>query len=231
MSHRTASPFDPLAHSVQGRRNRRQLAARLAADIPDGWFVNLGIGMPTAIGDVVDLEREIVFHSENGIIGVGHFAQDADQDGDLINAGKEPITVVKGAAFVNHSDSFALIRGGHLDLTVMGAFQVAENGDFANWSVPGASAPGVGGAIDLAVGAKRVWIMMNLFDHDGMSKLCERCSYPLTSRGVVERVYTDFAVLEVATTGFVIRELVEGMSLGELQSHIPVDIRWDSKFE
>lgn len=224
MSHQSEDSIERLLRTVPGRRTPRQLAARLAADIADGWYVNIGIGMPTVITDVVDPDREIIFHSENGIIGVGPFAEDSAQDDDLINASKEFVTVVSGAAFVHHSDSFALIRGGHLDLAVMGAFQVAENGDFANWSLPGAKIPAIGGAMDLAVGAKRVWIMMDLFDPSGASKLCERCSYPLTSRGVVKRVYTDLAIFEVSTTGFIIHELVEGLSLEELQRRVPVEM-------
>ena len=228
MSHQTTGPSEPPLRNVVGRRTSRELAARLAADIPDGWFVNIGIGKPTIIADVVEPEREIVFHSENGIVGVGHFAEGSAQDDDLINASKEPITIVSGAAFVHHSDSFALIRGGHLDLAVMGAFQVAENGDFANWSIPGAKIPAIGGAMDLAVGAKRIWIMMDLFDRTGASKLCERCSYPLTARGVVERVYTDLAIFEISTTGFVVRELVEGLNLEELQRYVPIEMRLES---
>jgi 3-oxoadipate CoA-transferase beta subunit len=226
MSRRTSNPSAPHLRDVVGQRTSRELAARLAADIPDGWFVNIGIGQPTVIADVVDSRHEIIFHSENGIVGVGHFADDAAEDDDLINAGKEHITIVNGAAFVHHSDSFALIRGGHLDLAVMGAFQVAENGDFANWIIPGTKIPAIGGAMDLASGAKRVWIMMDLFDPAGVSKLCERCSYPLTARGVVERVYTDLAIFDVGTNGFVIRELVDGLSPTELQGHLPVKIRW-----
>ncbi len=224
MTRRMPSSGEFLARSIEGRRNSRQLAARLAADIPDGWFVNLGIGKPTVVADVVDAEREIIFHSENGVIGVGPFPEDADRDDELINAGKEPITTVSGAAFVQHSDSFALVRGGHLDLAVMGAFQVAENGDFANWIVPGAKTPAIGGAMDLAIGARRVWIIMDLFDRHGTSKICERCSYPLTARSAVERVYTDLAVFDVTSNGFVVRELVEGVSLDELQRHVPVKL-------
>lgn len=225
MSSQTEDSFARLPGTVPGGRTARQLAARLAADIADGWCVNIGIGKPTVIADVVDPSREIIFHSENGIIGVGPFAEDSAQDDDLINASKGFITIVSGAAFVHHTDSFALIRGGHLDLAVMGAFQVAENGDFANWNIPGTKIPAVGGAMDLANGVKRVWIMMDLFDRAGVSKLCERCSYPLTARGVVQRVYTDLAIFEVSTDGFIVRELVEGLSLEELQRHVPVKIR------
>ena len=225
MSRHAAGPSESPLQNVVGRRTSRELAARLANDIPDGWFVNIGIGKPTIIADVVEPEREIVFHSENGIVGVGHFAEGSAQDDDLINASKEPILIVSGAAFVNHSDSFALIRGGHLDLAVMGAFQVAENGDFANWSIPGEKIPAIGGAMDLAVGAKRTWIMMDLLDRAGVSKLCERCTYPLTARGAVERVYTELAIFEISTIGFVVRELVEGLNLEELQRYVPVEIR------
>ena len=225
MSLQTEDSFERFLRTVPGRRTARQLAVRLAADIADGWFVNIGIGKPTVIADVVDPSREIIFHSENGIIGVGPFAEESAQDDDLINASKGFITIVSGAAFVHHSDSFALIRGGHLDLAVMGAFQVAENGDFANWNIPGTKIPAIGGAMDLANGVKRVWIMMDLFDRAGVSKLCERCSYPLTARGVVQRVYTDLAIFEVSTTGFIVPELVEGLSLEEPQRHVPVKIR------
>ncbi len=224
MTRRIPDTDEFLVRTAKVRRNTRQLAARLAADIPEGWFVNLGIGKPTVVADVVDAEREIIFHSENGVIGVGPFPDDADRDDELINAGKEPITTVIGASFVHHSDSFALVRGGHLDLAVMGAFQVAENGDFANWIVPGAKTPAIGGAMDLAIGAQRVWIIMDLFDRHGKSKICGRCSYPLTARGAVERVYTDLAVFNVAPSGFVIRELVEGVSFDELQRHVPVEL-------
>jgi 3-oxoadipate CoA-transferase beta subunit len=225
MSSQTEESAERPLHAIPGRRTTRQLASRLAADIPDGWFVNIGIGKPTVIADVVDPKREIIFHSENGIIGVGRFAEGAAQDDDLINAGKEFVTLVSGAAFVHHTDSFALIRGGHLDLAVMGAFQVAENGDFANWDVPGTKIPAIGGAMDLASGAQRIWIMMDLFDPAGTSKLCERCTFPVTSRGVVKRVYTDLAIFEVSTTGFIVHELVEGLSLEELQRHVPVELR------
>jgi 3-oxoadipate CoA-transferase beta subunit len=210
--------------TVPEGRSTRQVAARVAQDIPEGWFVNLGIGKPTVIADVIEPWREIILHSENGIIGVGGFADDSNRSDDLINAGKESITIVSGAAFVNHCDSFALIRGGHLDLTVMGAFQVAENGDFANWSIPGAKIPAVGGAVDLAAGAKKVWIMMDFFDREGVSKLCERCTYPLTARGVVERVYTDLGVFDIVDGSFVVRELVDGLELETIQRHVPVEI-------
>jgi 3-oxoadipate CoA-transferase beta subunit len=215
----------PFLREVPGRRSSRQLAARLSQDIPEGWFVNLGIGKPTAIANAVGHDREIVFHSENGVIGVGPFDDESIRDDDLINAGKQYITVVSGAAFISHCDSFALIRGGHLNLAVMGAFQVAENGDFANWSIPGDKVGAVGGAMDLGASAQRVWIMMDLFDRTGVSKIRQRCSYPLTSPGVVGRVYTDLALFEITPDGFLVRELVEGLSFDELQRHVPVQLR------
>jgi 3-oxoadipate CoA-transferase beta subunit len=202
----------------------RQVAGRLASDIPEGWFVNLGIGQPTVIADVVDRRREIIFHSENGIIGVGPYAAEDERDEELMNAGKELVTLVQGASYVHHSDSFGLVRGGHLDLAVMGAFQVAENGDFANWIIPGEKVPAIGGAMDLAAGANRIWIMMDLFDRSGVSKLCHRCTFPLTAKAAVDRVYTDFGVFDVEEDGFVVRELVDGLSTERLQRYLPVTI-------
>ena len=206
------------------RWSRREIAQRVSADIPDGWFVNLGIGMPTHLADITNSSREIIFHSENGIVGLGPYAATEDRDDDLINAGKEYVTVVTGAAFTSHSDSFGLIRGGHLDLAVLGAFQVAANGDFANWKVPGAKIDAVGGAMDLAAGVTRVWIMMDLFDKDGESKLQPRCTYPLTGCGVVERVYTDHAVFEIADTDVSVTEVVDGVDFEELRRRIPVPL-------
>jgi 3-oxoadipate CoA-transferase, beta subunit len=225
---RSANVFESDNHRSVRRRATRDLAIRLAEDIQDGWFVNLGIGKPTTIADVVDLDREIIFHSENGLVGMGRYAEGAEIDTELINAGKEHVTMVKGASIVHHSDSFALVRGGHLDLTVMGAFQVAQNGDFANWTIPGEKVPAVGGAMDLAVGAKRVWVMMDLFDRGGTSKLCDRCWYPLTAQRAVQRVYTDLAVFDIAPEGFVVQEIVDGLSFDELQRYVPVDLEFTS---
>ncbi len=227
MSRAATSKFEAENYRDVARRATRELAVRIAEDIYDGWFVNLGIGKPTIIADVVNVDREIIFHSENGIVGMGRYAEGDEIDTELINAGKEHITMVKGASIVHHSDSFALVRGGHLDLTVMGAFQVAQNGDYANWTIPGEKVPAVGGAMDLAAGARRVWVMMDLFDRGGASKLCDRCSYPLTARGAVQRVYTDLAVFDVTPDGFTVREIVDGLSFEELQQHVPVDLRLD----
>ncbi|MGB8195459.1 MAG: 3-oxoacid CoA-transferase subunit B [Acidimicrobiales bacterium] len=207
------------------RWTRRDIAALVSADIPDGSFVNLGIGMPTQLANITDSNREIIFHSENGIVGLGRHAAVDEQDDDLINAGKEYVTVVTGAAFISHSDSFGLIRGGHLDLCVMGAFQVAANGDFANWKVPGSKIDAVGGAMDLAAGVTRVWIMMELFDKNGESKIQPSCTYPLTGCGVVERVYSDIAVFDLTDSGVAVTKILDGYNLEELQRRIPVPLQ------
>jgi 3-oxoadipate CoA-transferase beta subunit len=197
---------------------RRDMAKRLADDIPEGWYVNLGIGAPLQVADYVPQEREVVFQSENGILGMGPAPAPDKINRWLINAGKQYITVRTGASYMHHADSFALIRGGHLDLCVLGAFQVAENGDIANWSTSdNDSAPAVGGAMDLAAGARRIWVMMDHVTKSGESRLVRRCTYPLTAVGVVKRVYTNLAVLDVTDDGFAVREMVPGMTLDELQ--------------
>src|SRR5208282_2408203 len=177
--------------------SRPQMAARVARDIPEGWYVNLGIGIPTAVADHVPLDREVVFHSENGVLGIGPAPPEAEIDRWLINAGKQYVTLRAGGSFCHHADSFAMIRGGHLDLCVLGAFQVAVNGDFANWSKSATDMPSVGGAMDLAVGAKSVWLLMDHTTKDGESKLLRRCTYPLTAVSAATRVYTNLAVLDV----------------------------------
>ena len=172
-------------------RGRTELAARLADDIPEGWWVNLGIGIPTLVADYVPLEREVVFHSENGVLGMGPAPAPEAVNPWLINAGKQHVTLRPGGSYVHQADSFALIRGGHLDLCVLGAFEVAENGDIANWSRSDNDyAPAVGGAMDLAAGAKRLWAVMEHTTKAGAPRLVERCSYPLTALGAVSRVYT-----------------------------------------
>ncbi|MFD4960200.1 3-oxoacid CoA-transferase subunit B [Microbacterium sp. NPDC058389] len=190
------------------RISREQLAARIAADIPEGSFVNLGIGAPTLVADHLPAGREIILHTENGLLGMGP-APEADRiDPDLINAGKQPVTALPGAAYFHHADSFAMMRGGHLDVCVLGAFQVSQDGDLANWStgVPGAI-PAVGGAMDLAIGAKSVYVMTDLLAKDGSSKLVAACTYPLTGVGCVARVYTDHAVFDVEGGRFLVREV------------------------
>lgn len=189
------------------RVTRDELAARIAADIPEGAVVNLGIGAPTLVANFLPADLEIILHTENGLLGMGP-APVADRiDPDLINAGKQPVTALPGAAYIHHADSFAMMRGGHLDVCVLGAFQVAQNGDLANWSTgaPGAI-PAVGGAMDLAIGAKQVFVMTDLLAKDGSSKLVTECTYPLTGVGCVTRVYTDHAVFDVVDGRFVVQE-------------------------
>ena len=177
---------------------RAEMAARVARDVPEGWYVNLGIGAPLQVADYVPPEREVIFHSENGVLGMGPAPAPEEINRWLINAGKQYVTLREGGAYMHHADSFGLIRGGHLDLCVLGAFQVAENGDIANWSISdNDSAPAVGGAMDLAVGARRVWVLMEHQTKSGESRLVRRCTYPLTALGVVKRVYTNLAILDV----------------------------------
>ncbi len=197
---------------------RDAMARRLAQDIPDGSYVNLGIGMPVLVAAHLPPDREIVLHSENGILGMGPPPAEADIDLDLVNAGKAPVTLLPGGAYFHHADSFAMMRGGHLDICIMGGMQVAANGDLANWSLkrPG-EAPAVGGAMDLAVGARRVFIMMEHNSKDGAPKLLRRCTLPLTGAGVVSRVYTDLAVIDVTPDGLRVRDMIDGLTLEELQ--------------
>ena len=196
---------------------RDEIAKRIALDIPEGSYVNLGIGMPTLVGNHLPRDREIFLHSENGILGMGPAPAPGEEDGDLINAGKEPVTLLTGGAYFHHTDSFAMMRGGHLDIAVLGAFQVSVSGDLANWSTGGDAIPAVGGAMDLAVGAKNVWVMMEHLTKEGQSKLVERCTYPLTGIGVVKRIYTDLAVIDVTLRGLATRDLVPGLGFDELQ--------------
>jgi 3-oxoadipate CoA-transferase, beta subunit len=186
---------------------RAELAARIARDIPEGSYVNLGIGAPTLVADYLTGDREVILHTENGLLGMGAAPAPDDVDPDLINAGKQPVTAVAGAAYFHHADSFGMMRGGHLDVCVLGAFQVSQSGDLANWSTgePGAI-PAVGGAMDLAIGARAVYVMTDLFTKSGESKLVAECSYPLTGVGCVTRVYTDHAVFEVVDGRFAVRE-------------------------
>lgn len=193
--------------------SREALAARVAHDIPDGAYVNLGIGMPTAVGNALPADKEILLHSENGILGMGPAPAAEDVDMDLINAGKQPVSLLTGGSYFHHTDSFMIMRGGHLDVSVLGAFEVAMNGDLANWSTGDTSRlPGVGGAMDLAVGAKKVYVVMTHTDPQGRSKLVTSCQYPLTAMTVVDRVYTELGVFSVAGDGFTIVELAPGVS-------------------
>jgi 3-oxoadipate CoA-transferase beta subunit len=189
------------------RITREQLAARIAADIPEGSYVNLGIGAPTLVANFLPEDLEIILHTENGLLGMGPAPEPERVDPDLINAGKQPVTALPGAAYFHHADSFGMMRGGHLDVCVLGAFQVSERGDLANWSTgaPGAI-PAVGGAMDLAIGAKNVYVMTDLLTKSGESKLVQACTYPLTGVGCVTRVYTDHAIFDVTPDGFAVRE-------------------------
>lgn len=221
MTHASASkalPYQPLT--------REAMARRLALDIPDGSYVNLGIGMPVLVAAHLPQDREIVLHSENGILGMGPPPAPDAINLDLINAGKQPVTLLTGGSYFHHADSFAMMRGGHLDICVMGGMQVAANGDLANWSLakPG-EAPAVGGAMDLAVGARSVFIMMEHNSKNGDPKIVERCSYPLTGAGVVDRIYTDLAVIDVTPEGLVVRDMIDGMTLTELQSRTGAPLR------
>jgi 3-oxoadipate CoA-transferase beta subunit len=206
--------------------SRRQMAERMARDIPEGWYVNLGIGLPTQVADFVPQEREVVFHSENGLLGMGPAPAPDQADPWLINAGKMQVTLRPGGSFFHQADSFSIIRGGHLDLCVLGAFEVAENGDIANWATSATdSAPAVGGAMDLSAGAKRLWVLMEHTTKDGRPKLVERCSYPLTALGVVTRVYTNLAVIEVGPQGFTVLDMVPGLTLDALQAQTGAPLR------
>ncbi len=209
------------------RRDKNALAARVAQDIPDGAYVNLGIGQPTLVANHLPAGREIVLQSENGILGMGPAPEPGFEDFDLINAGKQPVTLQAGGAFFHHADSFAMMRGGHLDICVLGAFQVSSKGDLANWSTGAANAiPAVGGAMDLAVGAKQTWVMMDLLTKGGESKLIAECTYPLTGLACVTRVYTDVATFECSPNGLKVVDVVEGMDLALLTSWVKLPLVW-----
>ncbi|VTY26235.1 3-oxoadipate CoA-transferase subunit B [Xylophilus ampelinus] len=207
------------------RRTKDQLAARVAQDIFDGAVVNLGIGQPTLVANHLPAGREVILHSENGILGMGPAPAGGAEDYDLINAGKQPVTLLPGGAYFHHADSFAMMRGGHLDICVLGAFQVSATGDLANWSTgePGAI-PAVGGAMDLAIGAKQTWVMMDLLTKKGESKVVERCSYPLTGIGCVKRVYADLATLECTSQGLKLIDKVDGLDHAELEKLVGLPI-------
>jgi 3-oxoadipate CoA-transferase beta subunit len=197
--------------------NREQMAARVARDIPEGAYVNLGIGLPTLVANHLPKDREIFLHSENGVLGMGRAPAPGEEDPDLINAGKQPVTLLTGGCFFHHADSFGMMRGGHLDFCVLGAFQVSVAGDLANWHTGEPDAiPAVGGAMDLAIGAKQVFVMMEHLTKKGQSKIVERCTYPLTGVACVNRIYTDLAVIDVTPDGLRVVEIVDGLSLEEL---------------
>lgn len=195
-----------------------QIAWRAAQDIADGAYVNLGIGIPELCARFQPKGREAIFHTENGILGFGPAPDPGDEDWDLINAGKKAVTLKPGASFFHHADSFAMVRGGHLDIAILGAFQVSENGDLANWRLGSKGVPAVGGAMDLVHGAKQVMVITDHVTKDGKPKLVETCSFPLTGVGCVTRIYTSLAVIDVTTKGFVLREKLPSISPDELQS-------------
>lgn len=204
---------------------RDQIAARVAQDIPEGAYVNLGIGLPTLVANHLPADREVILHTENGMLGMGPAPAKGEEDYDLINAGKQPVTELPGCSFFHHADSFAMMRGGHLDICVLGAFQVSAMGDLANWHTGAPDAiPAVGGAMDLAIGAKQVFVMMELLTKTGQSKLVEHCTYPLTGIGCVNRLYTDVAVIDITRDGLLVRERVDGLSFADLQALVPVPL-------
>jgi 3-oxoadipate CoA-transferase beta subunit len=204
-----------------------EVARRVAQDIPDGSYVNLGIGLPTLVADVVGPGKEIVYHSENGILGMGPAPAPGNEDPELINAGKQLVTLLPGGSFFHHTDAFVMMRGGHLDISVLGAFQVSAAGDLANWATDDAGMPpAVGGAMDLAVGARRVLVMTAHTTRDGRPKILPRCTYPLTAAGVVDRIFTDLAVLDVTPGGLLVREVVAELSRDQLRSVTGAELRF-----
>jgi 3-oxoadipate CoA-transferase beta subunit len=207
------------------KRTKDQLAARVAQDIHDGAYVNLGIGMPTQVANHIPAGREVILQSENGILGMGPAPAEGQEDYDLINAGKQPVSLLPGGAYFHHADSFAMMRGGHLDICVLGAFQVSAKGDLANWSTgePGAI-PAVGGAMDLAIGAKQTWVMMDLLTKKGESKVVERCTYPLTGIACVKRIYTELCTLECTPQGLKLVDMVDGLTHAELEKLVNLPI-------
>jgi 3-oxoadipate CoA-transferase beta subunit len=207
------------------KRSKDELAKRVAQDIHDGAYVNLGIGMPTLVANHIPAGREVILQSENGILGMGPAPAEGQEDYDLINAGKQPITLLPGGAYFHHADSFAMMRGGHLDICVLGAFQVSATGDLANWSTgePGAI-PAVGGAMDLAIGAKQTWVMMDLLTKKGESKVVAQCTYPLTGIACVKRIYSELATLECTPQGLKLIDKVDGLAHAELEKLVGLPI-------
>ena len=208
------------------RFSRDEIAQRVARDIPEGGYVNLGIGLPTMVGNHLDRSKEIFLQSENGLLGMGPAPAPGDEDEDLINAGKQPVTLLTGGAYFHHADSFAMMRGGHLDICVLGAFQVSERGDLANWHTGASDAiPAVGGAMDLAMGAKKVFVMMENQTKSGESKIVPMCTYPLTGVGCVSRIYTDLATIDVTPEGLLVIDMIEGLTRDALQQMTGVPLR------
>ncbi|RZF25426.1 3-oxoacid CoA-transferase subunit B [Paraburkholderia sp. UYCP14C] len=210
---------------VYQKRSKQEVAERVARDLPDGAYVNLGIGQPTLVANYIPAGVEIILHSENGILGMGPAPAKGDEDYDLINAGKQPVTLLAGGAYFHHADSFGMMRGGHLDICVLGAFQVSATGDLANWHTGDPKAiPAVGGAMDLAIGAKQTWVMMDLLDKKGESKIVKRCTYPLTAPSCVKRIYSDLATLEYTLEGLRLIDKVDGLEKSQLEALIGIRI-------
>jgi 3-oxoadipate CoA-transferase beta subunit len=208
-----------MSDTKMNKWGRAEMAARVARDIPDGAVVNLGIGLPTMVANHLPAGREIVLHSENGVIGVGPAPAEGQEDYDLINAGKQPVTLLPGGCFFHHADSFAMMRGGHLDVCVLGAFQVSAKGDLANWHTGAPDAiPAVGGAMDLAIGAKKTYVMMEYLTKGGAAKLVEACTYPLTGVGCVSRIYSDLAVIDLVDGRASVIDIVDGLTFDALQA-------------
>lgn len=208
------------------KRSKQELAQRVAQDIFDGAYVNLGIGQPTLVANYLPQGLEVVLHSENGILGMGPPAAPGEEDYDLINAGKQPVTLLAGGAYFHHADSFSMMRGGHIDISILGAFQVSATGDLANWSTgERGSIPAVGGAMDLAVGAKQTWVMMDLLTKQGESKVVSACTYPLTGVSCVKRIYSDLATLECTATGLKLIDKVHGLTNQELENMLGLPVQ------
>ncbi|TBL80019.1 3-oxoacid CoA-transferase subunit B [Paenibacillus thalictri] len=202
---------------MAARLTNEQMSKRCSMDIPNGAYVNLGIGIPTLVGNYISGDKEVMFQNENGILGVGPLAAAGEEDYDLMNVSAQPVTLVPGGSFVNHADSFVMIRGGHIDYSIIGALQVSQDGDLANWITDPNAIPGVGGAMDLAVGAKNVFVVMTHTTKNGEPKIKEKCTFPLTAPHVVKRIYTDLAVIDVTEEGLILKELVPGLTIAQLQ--------------
>ena len=208
------------------------IARRVAADIAGGSYVNLGIGMPMLVGDYIPDDREFILHTENGMLGMGPAAAEGAEDWDLINAGKQAVTILPGGSIFHHADSFAMIRGGHIDISILGAYEVAANGDIANWLIPGPRPPAVGGAMDLVAGAKQVWVMLSSHvSKKGEPKVVERCKLPLTGVGCVNRVYSDLAIIDITPAGFVVTAMMEGLERDELHAKTGAELTFSPDCE